>query len=77
MAKKYLAGVVAVLVLVLAVWLVPIAFAADGGSTPAPQTSPSAKTAPSQDSGATHQCDGNGSGSTGSSPTSPSSYQTY
>jgi hypothetical protein len=51
MRTRYLLGVLAVLVLVLAVWLVPMALAA-AGSSPAPdgQSSP----APSQGSGS--QC---------------------
>lgn len=52
MRHKYLLGVVAVLVLVLAVWLVPMALAAAGGSdgqTPGPaqsQAAPSSSECP-------------------------------
>ena len=76
MPRKYIAGVVAVLVLVLAVWLVPLAFAASGNSsTPVPKASTNSQTAPSQGSGTTHQCNGSGSGGTSSNRTS--SYQVY
>jgi hypothetical protein len=47
MRHRYLLGVLAVLLLVLAVWLVPMALAAAGGSA-GPQASPDqAQTAPS------------------------------
>ena len=53
MPKKYIIGLVVVLILALAVWLVPLALAAgNGGTQPAAQSSP----APSQGSGTTHQC---------------------
>ena len=70
MPKKYLVGLLAALVLALAVWLVPMALAA-GNTTPTPKSSSSSGT-PSQGSGTTHRCDGNGqsSGTT-------SSFQTY
>lgn len=73
MPKKYIIGLVVVLVLALAVWLVPLALAAgNGGTQPAAQTSP----APSQGSGTTHQCPAaGGSGSSGA--TSGTAYQTY
>lgn len=50
MRTRYLLGVIAVLVLVLAVWLVPMAVAAVGGSTspegPATPTQPSSAQCP-------------------------------
>ena len=47
MRRRHLLGLLAVLLLVLAVWLVPMALAAAGGSAE-PQTSPDqAQTAPS------------------------------
>jgi hypothetical protein len=47
MRRRYLLGVLAVLLLVLAVWLVPMALAAAGGSA-SPQAAPDqAQTAPS------------------------------
>jgi hypothetical protein len=78
MPSKYIAGVVAVLILVLAVWLVPLAFAASGNSgMPVPKSSTNSQTAPSQGSGTTHQCDGSGSASGGTSSNSTNSYQVY
>ena len=72
MPKKYIIGLVVVLVLALAVWLVPLALAAgNGGTQPAAQSSP----APSQGSGTTHQCPGGGSWNSGSS--GGTAYQTY
>ena len=83
MRTRYLLGVLAVLLLILAVWLVPMALAAAGGS-PAPDGQSGA--APSQGSGAQgsgSQCpflqahpwlDPHGSGD-GSGGISGSSYQ--
>ena len=64
MPKKYLIALVAVLVLALAVWLVPMALGASNAPTPGPSSSSNA--APSQGSGTTHQCPAGGSNSGGS-----------
>jgi hypothetical protein len=55
MRKKYLIGVIAVLVLILAVWLVPMALAAANGS-PAPSGPSTAAPAPSQGPGSATEC---------------------
>ena len=78
MPRKYLIALVAVVVLALAVWLVPMALAAVNGSS-SPQASPQAS--PSQGSGTTHTCPGggdwnsNGSTSGSSSSGGGASYQ--
>jgi hypothetical protein len=70
MSKKHLIGIVAVLILILAVWLVPMALAAS--NSPAPAQTGATTPAPSQTQapGTTHQCPADGSGSSGTSPTS-------
>jgi hypothetical protein len=79
MRTRYLLGVIAVLVLILAIWLVPLAFAAAGSSNGGGATSP----APSQTAPSGTQCpflqahpwlDPHSSGD-GSSGTSGTSYQ--
>ena len=80
MRTRYLLGFIAVLVLILAVWLVPLAFAAAGGSNGGGATS----RAPSQKAPSGTQCpflqahplmDPHTSGDGGSSGTSGTSYQ--
>jgi len=79
MRTRYLLGVIAVLVLILAIWLVPLAFAAAGGSGGG-ATSP----APSQSTPSGTQCpflqahpwmDPHSSGGDGPSGTSGTNYQ--
>jgi len=55
MRKQYLIGVIAVVILILAVWLVPMALAAASGS-PAPGGPSTAAQAPSQGSGSATEC---------------------
>ena len=82
MRTRYLLGVIAVLVLILAVWLVPLAFAAAGGSDGGAGSSP----APSQSAPSGTQCPylqahpwmdphSSGDGSPGATGTSGASYQ--
>jgi hypothetical protein len=80
MRTRYLLGVIAVLVLILAIWLVPLAFAAAGGS----DGSAASSAAPSQSAPSGAQCpylqahpwmdphssDGGSPGAAGSSGTS-------
>jgi hypothetical protein len=72
MRKRYLIAIVAVLVMALAIWLVPLALAATNGASPAPGQSSSP--APSQGSGQTHQCPAQGGTSSGSSTQSSWTY---
>jgi hypothetical protein len=47
MRPRHLLGVLAVLLLILAIWLVPLALAASGGSAGSPDASGQAQTPPS------------------------------
>ena len=47
MRTKYLIGVIAVLLLILAIWLVPLALAAAGGSVGAPEPGSQTQSSPS------------------------------
>jgi hypothetical protein len=79
MRTRYLLGVIAVLVLILAIWLVPLAFAAAGDSSGG-----AASPAPSQSAPSGTQCpflqahpwmDPHAGGGSGTGGTSGTSYQ--
>ncbi|MGD0998754.1 MAG: hypothetical protein ABR941_10635 [Thermoleophilia bacterium] len=54
MSKKLLAGIVAVVVLALAVWLVPTAFGTSGTTSAASGTTVAASSTPAPHTGCTH-----------------------